>query len=177
MTAGGLTAPLFTSPETQPSSRTTTLWALVQRFTPSQGWAMFAFLVAALLIVGSSVTSADWVETPSLAAILFWGATAGLLLSKVRAPAVVLHLVALMIGAVVVVWRAASLVDERSLAGQVQGLWNRLQDWYEAATSGGISTDLLPLTLIILSMRRRGRSKDGQDRKEAVFGRLDRQDC
>ena len=151
MTAGGLAAPFFTSPEAQSPSRATTLWALVQRFTPSQGWAMFAFLVAALLIVGSSVTSADWVETPSLAAILFWGATAGLLLSKVRAPAVALHLAALVIGSVVVVWRTASLVDDPSLAGQVQEMWNRLQDWYEAATSGGISTDLLPLTLIILT--------------------------
>ncbi len=151
MTARGLAAPFFSSPEAQPPDRTTALWALVQRFTPSQGWAMFAFLVAALLIVGSSVTSADWVETPSLAAILFWGATAGLLLSKVRAPAVALHFAALAIGFVVVVWRTASLVDDRSLAGQVQELWNRLQDWYEAATSGGISTDLLPLTLIILT--------------------------
>ena len=151
MTAGGLAAPLLPSPGAQTPSRTTALWALVQRFTPSQGWAMFLFLVAALLIVGDSVSSAGWVETPSLTAILFWGATAGLLLSKVRAPAVALHLVALVIGSIAVVWQTASLVDGRSLAGQVQEMWHRLQDWYEAATSGGISTDLMPLTLIILT--------------------------
>ena len=151
MTAGGLAAPLSSSPRAQPPSRTTALWALVQRFTPSQGWAMFVFLVAALLIVGNSVTAADWVETPSLAAILLWGATAGLLLSKVKAPAAAGHLAALVIGSVVVVWQTASLVDDRSLAGQIREMWHRLQDWYEAATSGGISTDLLPLTLMILT--------------------------
>ena len=151
MTTGGLAAPLLSSPRAQPPDRATALWALVQRFTPSQGWAMFVFLVTALLIVGNSVTAAKWVETPSLSAVLFWGATAGLLLSKVRVPAVALHLAALAIGSVVVVWQTASLVDDRSLAGQVQEMWNRLQDWYEAATSGGISTDLLPLTLIILT--------------------------
>ena len=112
---------------------------------------MFVFLSIALLIVGNSVTTADWVETPSLAAVLLWAALAGLLLSKVKAHAIWLHLAGLAIGFVVVVWQTASLIKDQSLVDQVLELWQRLQEWYGAAESGGISTDLLPFTLILVS--------------------------
>ena len=150
MSSGGLVAPLTSSPLPSPS-RMQEIQTLAQRFTPSQGWAMFVFLAMALLIVGNSVTTADWVETPSLGAVLLWAALAGLLLSKVKAHAIWLHIAGLAIGLVVVVWQTASLIEDQSLLGQVLELWHRLQDWYAAAESGGISTDLLPFTLILVS--------------------------
>ena len=112
---------------------------------------MFALLVAALLIVANSVATADWVETPSLGAVLLWAALTGLLLSKVKTHAIFLHLAGLAIGFVVVVWQTTSLIKDQPLVDQVPELWRRLQDWYNAAESGGISTDLLPFTLILVS--------------------------
>ena len=112
---------------------------------------MFLFLAAALLIVGDSVTTADWVETPSLSGVLLWAALAGLMLSKVNVHAIWLHLAGLAIGFVVVVWQTTSLIPDQSILDQVPELWHRLQDWYRAAESGGISTDLLPFALILVS--------------------------
>ena len=127
------------------------LLVLYERYTPSQGWSTFVFLVLALLIVGNSVTSAEWTETPRLLSLMVWGAIAGLLLAKVRVNAIPLHLTALILGFVVVVWQASSLIEDESLVGQVRMLWNRLDIWYDAAISGGISTDLLPFTLSLLA--------------------------
>ena len=109
-------------------------------------------LLVTLFWVGESVTAAEWVETPGLISILMYSAVAGLLLSKVRAPAPVLHLVGLALGVVVVVWQTSSLIEGQPLIEQVRELWNRLEVWYNAATSGGISRDLLPFTLTLLTM-------------------------
>ena len=134
----------------RPDDRTVS--RLLSRFTPSQGWLTVALLAIILLIVGSSVTSADWVDTPRLLEVLVWAAAAGLLLAKLRAPAPVLHLAGLTLGFVVVVWQTSSLVEGLPLFEQVRELWNRLTIWYEAATSGGISTDLIPISLAFLAL-------------------------
>ncbi|MCH7746198.1 MAG: hypothetical protein IIC84_09010, partial [Chloroflexi bacterium] len=127
------------------------LLVLYERYTPSQGWSTFVFLVLALLMVGNSVTTADWAETPRLLSMLVWAAIAGLLLAKVRVHAVFLHLAALILGFVVVVWQASSLIENEPIYTQVQMLWSRMDIWYDAASSGGISTDLIPFTLALLS--------------------------
>ena len=125
---------------------------LLSRITPSQGWLTVALLAIILLIVGNSVTSADWVDTPRLLEVLIWAAVAGLLLAKLRAPALLLHLVGLTLGLVVVVWQTSSLVEGLALFEQVRELWGRLEIWYEAATSGGISTDLIPISMAFVAL-------------------------
>ena len=125
--------------------------SLLDRFTPSQGWLTVALLTIVLLIVGNSVTSADWVETPNLLEVLIWGAATGLILAKLRAPAPLLHLAGLTLGFVVVVWQTSSLIEGVPLFEQVTELWDRLKVWYEAATSGGISTDLIPISMSFLT--------------------------
>ena len=141
---------LYPSGYTEPKNKHPLL-VLYERYTPSQGWSTFVFLILALVVVGNSVTTAKWAETPSLLNLMIWAAVAGLLLAKVRVPAVFMHLVALILGFVVVVWQASSLIENEPIGTQVQMLWSRLNIWYDAASSGGISTDLIPFTLAILA--------------------------
>ncbi len=124
---------------------------LIARLSPSQGWVTFLILLATLLVVGDSVQSSKWVETPGLMATIIWGAFAGLLLAKVRLPFILLHPIGLGLGFVVVIWQTSSLIADVPLAEQVEELFRRLGDWREAATTGGISTDLIPFTLILIS--------------------------
>ena len=128
-----------------------TLWERLERFSPRQGWVTFALLVAPLLVVAESVTAADWVETPGLTRVLLLGSIVGLALARVKGPAALLHLLALAIGFAVVVWYTSSLIEGQPLVERVQEMWRRLQVWYEAASSGGISTDLIPFTVGILA--------------------------
>ena len=145
MTAGQIAARTY--PQTREPNRA---WALLERYSPSQGWPTLIMLMVVLAVVGESIDAANWVKTPGLFMVLFVSALTGLLLAKVRRPAALLHLVALGIGTVVVVWQASSLIEGQPLVDQVQTFWTRLREWYTAATSGGISTDLLPFTLLIL---------------------------
>lgn len=122
------------------------------RFRPSQGWTSFIILLASLAILGVSLADGSWVPTPGLAPLLFWSAVVGLALAKIRIPAILLHPIGLVIGAMLVIWQAMSQADAGLSVAALPEMWNRLNVWYEAATSDGISTDLLPFTLGILAM-------------------------
>ena len=124
---------------------------LLDRWTPSQGWATFTLLLITLGVTAYPVVEADWTHTPGLLNVLVWATVAGLLLAKVRAPAPLLHLVGFSLGLVVVVWQGSALIENEPPADQVRILWDRLDAWYDAARSGGINTDLIPFSVGILA--------------------------
>jgi transglutaminase-like putative cysteine protease len=151
VSVGGIAVPLPRREAKQAPRGKHPLLELFERFSPSQGWATFLLLIATLLVVGNSVTTAGWVDTPGLGAVLFFGALTGLLLAKVRAHAILLHIAGILVGAVVVVWKASSLAGNTPLADQLAQMWDRLNVWYTAAVSDGISTDLLPFSMALMS--------------------------
>ena len=135
-----------------PSADRPPLERLAERLNPKQGWDSFVLLVAAVGVAVWTVREANWVETPGLMRIVLWSCLVGLLLAKTKAPWPILHLLGLAIGLVVVVLQGTALVEGQSLAEQIRESWSRLSVWYEAATTGGISTDLLPFTLALLAL-------------------------
>ena len=122
------------------------------RFTPREGWDSFALLTVAMGVVAFTVGEAGWVETPGLLLVVLLSVVTGLLLAKSRAAGPVLFLAGLVVGYVVVAWQTTSLVEDQSIAGRFSEMWERLGLWYEAAATGGISTDLLPFTFVLLSI-------------------------
>ena len=128
------------------------LLQLYDRFHPSQGWSSFIILLLALLIIGLSVQDGSWVPIPGLQSLLIISAIVGLGLAKVRIPAALLHPPGIALGAALVIWRAMELSDETTLLAALPEMWDRLDVWYEAATNDGISTDLLPFTILLLAM-------------------------
>ena len=124
----------------------------LERFSPSQGWVTFGLLLLMLMIVGDSLLKARWVETPGLTLVLALGALTGLVLGKTKAHWALLHIGGLALGAVVVVWQVSSLVEGPSRVDRTRALWDRVTTWYDAVVSGGISTDLLPFSIAILTL-------------------------
>lgn len=122
------------------------------RYSPSQGWATFAILVLALLIVADSVNTAGWVESAGLTGLLLWSAVVGLALSKIRLPWFILIPVGLLIGILAILWQASGTVEGDSVIDRLGETYGRLDVWWEAATSGGISTDLLPFLMMLLAL-------------------------
>ncbi len=122
------------------------------RYSPSQGWATLAILILALLIVADSINSAGWVESAGLTAVLLWSAIVGLALSKIRLPWFILVPVGLLIGVLAILWQAARTVEGDSIVDRFIETFQRLGVWWEAATSDGISTDLLPFLIMLLAL-------------------------
>ena len=138
--------------DTSIPERRSTRYEWLRRLSPSEGWTTFVLVAAMLHVVGWSVADAGWVEIPALRTIMFIAAVTGLLLAKVRAPAVLLHVLGLAVGFVFVAWAASSLMETGSFIDRVYEMWRRLREWYDAAASGGISRDLLPFSLMLMTM-------------------------
>ena len=126
--------------------------AWLRRYSPSQGWATFAILLVTLLVVANSVNASGWVESVSLTTVLIWSAIFGLALAKIRAPWYLLILAGMLGGVVAVIWQATGTVEGDSIFDRLIATFQRLDVWWEAATSGGISTDLLPFVIMLLSL-------------------------
>ena len=124
-----------------------------RQYSPSQGWTTVALLLVAALVVGWSVTEAEWVDSPGINTIMIWAVIAGLLLAKVRAPWFLLMPAGLLLGAAAVLWQtSARSVEGDNPVERFREMFQRLEVWWDAAYGGGISTDLLPFALMMLAI-------------------------
>lgn len=123
-----------------------------RQYSPSQGWTTLGLLVLAALIVGESVNAAEWVDSSGLIPILLLSVVAGLVLSKLRAPWFVLIPAGLLLGALSVLWQTSLQSEGDNVIERMREMFYRLDVWWEAANSGGISTDLLPFALMLLAL-------------------------
>lgn len=138
--------------DAQPSTRAGAVRRFYDRYTPSQGWATFVILILMLMIVGHSVTAARWVYTPGMSTVLFLSAAFGLALAKTRLPWFLMPPVGLALGTALTLRQVSFLAeDEGPLNDRLREIFSRLDVWYEAATTGGISTDVMPFALVLIS--------------------------
>jgi transglutaminase-like putative cysteine protease len=125
------------------------LGGLYGRLTPSEGWYTLVLLLGSLLALVWAVERADWVDSPSLAALMIWSVLAGLAVAKVRRYALPMHLASLVGGAALVYWRTADISDLPSAADRFVVVNQRVSSWTHAATGGGISTDTIVFVLAL----------------------------
>ena len=123
---------------------------LLNYYGPREGWGTFAILWGLLLVVAVTLQKADWTETPGMIFIVLLASLVGLGLAKARLPWPLLILAGLALGFLIVYWQISRLVPDESFIGQIRQTGVRLNEWYEAATSGGISTDLMPFSMALL---------------------------
>ena len=123
---------------------------LLRRYSPREGWATLAILWGLVLVVGVTIQQAEWTDTPGMVLIVLLSSLAGLAMAKVRWPWPVLVVFGLALGVVIVYWQASRLVQDESFTGSIHQTALRLNDWYQAAVSGGISTDLMPFSMALL---------------------------
>ena len=128
------------------------LRTLVVRYSPRQGWDTFMLMLVAAGIAAYSVADAEWVEAPGLISMVLWSSLAGMLFAQVRLPWPILIPAGLVLGVVPVALLAATLTEGGTVFARIAEAWDRLVGWYTAASSGGISTDLLPFSVGLLSL-------------------------
>jgi hypothetical protein len=128
-----------------------------ERLTPYladwEEWLTFALATITFLAVTNSVQSAHWVDNmPSLSLVAFLALLTGFGLARVRIHEVYLHLIALLIGAPIVILSALSFMGETSLTSGLNHFWYRFGDWIDVVRSGGITTDNMPFVTMVLAL-------------------------
>lgn len=118
---------------------------------PWEDWLTFAIVAIVFMSVVHSVDSAHWVdEMPSLYPLGFAALIAGYALSKVRLPAMLLHLIALLTGGALIYGQLLLIVPGATPIARTDAILDRMYAWWSALTQNGISTDPLPFIVVTL---------------------------
>ena len=118
---------------------------------PWEDWLTFLLTAIAFMAVAASVNSAHWVrDTPSLYPIGFSALIAAYLLSRLRWNELLIHPIALLLGATFVFLQIIAVVSGHSLYVRTDNLLDRMYAWWSAVTQNGISSDPLPVILLLL---------------------------
>jgi transglutaminase-like putative cysteine protease len=128
------------------------LWQLVRG--PSEGWLIFILLLLSVMLAVWSVGSAQWVPTPGLYHLAFWGVVLGLLLAKIRLNGWLLAisglLLGLYLGLYLSFYQLTSLVEGATILDRYAEVSNRLFIWGQDFVGGSVSTDTLPFSFFRL---------------------------
>lgn len=118
-----------------------------------EDWLTFAIVLVVFLSVVSSINGAHWVkEMPSLYPIALLGLLLGLGLSRLRWPEVLIHPVALLVGAAGVLAQILAVVPGAGARDRFETLVERMDAWFGAALGGGISNDSLPFIIMVVGL-------------------------
>lgn len=127
-------------------------FATVQRLVLGLDWITCLLFMLVLSTVVWTVRDSNWVDTPGVLVLGLLAALTGSVLAKTKVTPVFLHVFVVLFGAAPVLWLGSTLIEEDQLSSRFVEMWNRVVLFFEAATTGGISTDLLPISLIVLLM-------------------------
>ena len=127
-------------------------WKAFARLSPKEGWDTVVILAGALVVAVWTVDAADWVDTPGIGLIVVGAVIAGLGLAKIKAPWPFLFSGGLLIGFPILIWQVSTLSSDNEFPSKFIEALTRLDHWWEAALTGGISTDLMPFTFILVTM-------------------------
>lgn len=118
---------------------------------PWEDWLTFAIAAVVFMSVVASIDSANWVSTmPSLYPIGFSALIVGYALSRVKVHELLLHPLALFVGATLVFLQILAVVPGGSPYVRTDTLLDRMYAWWSAATQNGISNDQLPFIVVTL---------------------------
>lgn len=115
-----------------------------------EDWLTFAIAMIAFLAVAISIDNAHWVRRmPSIVPAIVFGLLVGLVTSRTRLPAAVVHPFGLVVGIVVVGLVAQQYADGLTLADRLADFRIRMNEWYHVVRAGDISNDNLPFITLV----------------------------
>ena len=122
-------------------------------FLPWEDWLTFLITAVVFMSVVSSIDGAGWVsDMPSLYPVGFSALAIGYALSHVRRNELLLHPIALLSGAALVLLQLVAIVPGGSPALRVDNIVDRMHVWWTAATHNGINADTLPFIVLVLTL-------------------------
>ncbi len=125
----------------------------IAAWLPWEDWLTFAITAVLMLSVVASIDGAHWVsDMPSLYPIAFSALLVGYGMSRVRVHEVLLHPLALLVGATLVFLQLVAIVPGGSFGLRADHLVDRMYIWWSAVTQNGISSDTLPFIVLTLTL-------------------------
>jgi hypothetical protein len=140
----------------KPQPTTPTKWANAltnsKILIPEQGITLYVILLLSLICTADIVVIGNWVETPGIFTIILISSLFPLFIHRIKLHPILIHLISFLIGTLLVLYNTLTLIKNLPLDEKLSELKLRLDYWYGIATTDGISTDLIPYTIFLLSL-------------------------
>lgn len=119
-----------------------------------EGWLTFGLMTLMIMSVVWSVEAAAWVDDINLVPwVAFSGILIGVLFSKLKLPALILHPLALIAGSGIVVYAMARTLPDAPLLSRMGEVVDRLLQWLQVVIgSRGIGTDNMLFLMMLAAL-------------------------
>ena len=118
-----------------------------------EDWLTFFAAVITFLAVAVSLQNARWVPgMPSFVPTTLAGLLIGMIAARIRYYAAIIHPVALLLGAIIVVLAVQSYADGLTMGERLADFRVRMEEWYQVVRAGDISNDNLPFVALVHSL-------------------------
>ncbi|MBI2329353.1 MAG: hypothetical protein HYU85_06945 [Chloroflexi bacterium] len=116
-----------------------------------QEWGIIIPLFLALEIAVGSIEQARWITPhPSLTLVLVLAVLTGWLLGKSRLPTIVIHPLAVVLGAAVTLWQASNLLPSVATTSRVYQLLLALQSWWQTTSAAEPSQGTIHFAVFLI---------------------------
>ncbi len=123
----------------------------MSRLFPWRDGITLLIVLAVSLSVVNSIDSAGWVEgMPSLYPIALFGIAAGYVLARLPWRVIFLYPLALLLGSTGLLIQVLAITPGDGLKDRSGEMVLRMRLWLDALTGGGISSDALPVIVLVL---------------------------
>ena len=140
----------------KPGQAPPTKWANsisnLKTFIPEQGITLYVILLLSLICTADIVVIGNWVETPGIYSMVLLSSLFPLFFHRIKLHPLLIHLISFSIGTILVLYNTLTLIKDLPVNEKVSELKLRLDYWYGIASTEGISTDLIPYTIFLLSL-------------------------
>jgi len=125
----------------------------MSRLFPWRDSITLLIVLAVSLSVVAPIDKAGWVEgMPSLYPIAFYGIAAGYCLARLPLREVFIHPLAILLGATALAAQVLAVTPGDGLQDRWSEMALRMRLWLNALTGGGISSDALPVIVLLLAL-------------------------
>lgn len=139
-------------PQLPTSTKKGTVLNILKSFLPDQGVMLYFILLLSLLCTVDIVVIGNWVKTPGIYYSVLISSLIPVCFARIKLHSFFIHVISLIVGMSFVLYQTLTLIKDMPFLEKVSELKLRLDYWYGIATSDGISTDLIPYTITLLSL-------------------------
>jgi transglutaminase-like putative cysteine protease len=118
-----------------------------------EDWLTFAIVLVVFLSVVGSIDNAHWVDDmPSLYPIALLGLLLGFFLARTGWPEALTHPIAFLLGSAGALWQVLAVVSGEGFRDRAGEMVERMDAWWDALLTGGISSDNLPFIVMVMAL-------------------------
>ena len=134
-------------------STPTAISAWSKRYLNWEDWLTLALALAAAVTVAAGLETTGWSrEMPALSLVAIIALVSAMVMARSRMSVFAAWPLAVFMGVLITAWQTMDAVGPGTFGGRVDTIYERFDEWFTIAFSGGVSNDSLPFNTLVVGL-------------------------